>query len=359
MTETQTNVVLVPFMKEVAEKFGTKHEEKQITAGSNEILELIELSKYFPIREIPAQSKYLTKYTKVQIAKLYENILIGNVEVPKLENQKRKTPFSLEEDAVILIFMRLFPKLPISNIIQEFPGIFPIYRSIAEIKSRLYELKMLPNEQLNQIYDKFSKEIAYEKFFGLSCPSEPVNIDEKDAAVNRFIQCRCNYQPFVHQQLSDESKQELAELQSTSELHWQSQFTPNDLAILRSEKLVFYMRREAIMIGRGTLDFDVDVNLSEFGERSCVHISRHQAVITFRPDFNFYITNIGNRIFRVNGVIIQPGKTCRLHDDYLLDFSGILFIFYSNKQLIEDIKMEVDCFMEDPTNEKKSSDSDD
>ncbi|EAX95061.1 hypothetical protein TVAG_428640 [Trichomonas vaginalis G3] len=344
MTETSNfTVVMTPHMKDLASQFDNPPEKPKFIPKPEEVQELIELSLIYPVTEIPAHSKYLFRYTKHQIQEIYKSILNGEIEIPKSKSKINKKEFSLEEDFIILTFIRLQPGSNISNLIEMYGELFPIYRKNSEIKKRYNELKKLPNDKVSEILDKYTREIAYEDLFGTSTQKASEDSTIKDI---KFIQCRCNYQPVIYDQLSSKASDELDRLDKISEIYWQREFSPNDLAILRSEKLKFFMRREAIMIGRGTLDFDVDVNLSEFGERACVHVSRNQAVISFLLDFNFYITNIGNRTFRVNGVVIGPGKKCRLHDEYLLDFSGILLIFYSNRQLIDQIKVALDDSME-------------
>jgi hypothetical protein len=114
------------------------------------------------------------------------------------------------------------------------------------------------------------------------------------------------------------------------------------LAIFRSERNQYFMRREAVLIGRGTLDHDVDIDLTFESDRTCTHISRMQAIVSFLEDNRFYLENVGHRVLRVNGVTIEPGQMCQLPSGALLDFSGTLLIFIANEAFAKEIHGAVD-----------------
>jgi hypothetical protein len=63
-----------------------------------------------------------------------------------------------------------------------------------------------------------------------------------------------------------------------------------------------------------------------------------QVILAFVEDCNFYLENVGNRVFRVNGVVVEAGQICQLPAGALLDFSGTLLMFIPNETLVRDIR---------------------
>ena len=117
-----------------------------------------------------------------------------------------------------------------------------------------------------------------------------------------------------------------------------AKFQPDQLAMLRSEENYFIIKQAAVLLGRNTDKNEVDIDVSYNSDPHCPHISRKQAILSFQPDFNFYIENIGVRAFRINGALLPPGFSCILPPGAMLDFSGALFIFIPNQELINKIK---------------------
>ena len=233
--------------------------------------------------------------------------------------------FDLEEDVFLLIYLRLSssdPSYPLNQFLQDFP-LKPIH-SIASIKDRLLHLSQLSEEEQDSKFQDLSQLISYEKvFFG---PQK-----------TEYAQPLCYYNPLPKVVPTPESEIELKKLSQKFPLFTYSKFGPSDLAILRSENYIYYMRREAILIGRHTIDHHVDVDLNFETHQFCTHISRAQAVLSFQDDYKFYLENVGNRTFRVNGVLIPSTGVCCLPPGALLDFSGALLLFIPNQQLINEL----------------------
>ena len=55
-------------------------------------------------------------------------------------------------------------------------------------------------------------------------------------------------------------------------------------------------------------------------------------------DCNFYIENIGTRLFRVNGVQVLPGNMAKIPPFAILDFSDTMFLFIPNLKFVENVK---------------------
>ena len=350
MTDKDPNYPSFPFIEEKARTFGIE-KQKEIETFPDDIVQLVlEGSFCVPFSQMQFYDPKLIDYTNAQLRTIFEYLFDGKqkitsnnkIDIEKF-NQKPKIPFTIEEQVMILTFLRLFPNADPKNILNEFGDYFVPCRSLNEIVLKTEQMKSLTDEEKEKILDQYAHDITDESLFGLSTLTEPtqelVNVQLRPSD---FLQCRCTYHP--HEEMSidvDKLETEIVPLLDISPHLWADEMTEHDLAILRSDTMKWYMRREAILIGRGSIDFDVDVDLSNFGEKACVHISRHQAILSFLMDYNFYIQNIGNRIFRVNGAPIYPGQMGRLPENAILDFSGILMIFYPNKQLIADLKESV------------------
>ena len=343
---TEQNYPSFDFIEEGAKAFDKKKED-EIQEYPEDITKLVlEGSFAVPFSQMQFFDPKLLNYTNHQLQTIFQNILKGrqnaNFHINDVKEGK-DLEFTAEEQVMILTFIRLFPNEKSTEILKYFGDYFRCCWSLQEISNKVEEMKKLTQAQKDEIYNKFAHDITEEHLFGLST-QETISEDLVKAQLrpNDFLQCRCVYKSqediAVDSHILDN---EIVPLLDIIPHLWYDELTDNDLAILRSDKYKWYMRREAILIGRGSIDFDVDVDLSNFGEKACVHISRHQAIISFLMDYNFYIQNIGNRIFRVNGLPIYPGQMGRLPDNALLDFSGILMIFYPNHRLISDLKESV------------------
>ena len=316
------------FIEEGAKAFDKKKEE-EIQNFPEDISKLVlEGSFSVPFSQMQFYDPKLINYTTYQLRTIFENLISGKEKTKfNITDVKgdHKLQFSSEEQVAILNFIRLFPNEKSSEILKHFGECFRCCWSIQEISDKVEEMKKLTENEKDDIFNKYAHDITEEWLFGLSTEKE-VTEDLAKARLrpNDFLQCRCVYR--THDDVAVDPRvleKEIVPLLEISPHIWNDELTDNDLAILRSDKFKWYMRREAILIGRGSIDFDVDVDLSNFGEKACVHISRHQAIISFLMDYNFYIQNIGNRVFRVNGLPLLPGQMGKLPDNALLDFSGI------------------------------------
>jgi hypothetical protein len=83
------------------------------------------------------------------------------------------------------------------------------------------------------------------------------------------------------------------------------------LAILRRVRNPYLMHREAVLIGCGTIDHDMDICLVFETHRICTNISRMQPILTFVKDCNCYLDKVGNRVFRVTGVVTEAREICQ------------------------------------------------
>jgi hypothetical protein len=244
-------------------------------------------------------------------------------------------PFDKDEDFVLLLAIRnrtQFREMMMAN-----GYVFKAFRSMHSIFERLHFLETLTPAQIDAFYESYANHILSEELaaFSLQC---------SEADARTFSQAICSFVPEFPIDPAPEVAKEiggfLPGLQGLAFCNEQLKKTV--LAILRSERNQYLMRREAVLIGRGTIDRDVDIDLTFETDRTCTHISRMQAILAFVEDCNFYLENVGNRVFRVNGVVLEAGQICQLLPGALLDFSGTLMMFIPNETLVKDIRAALD-----------------
>jgi hypothetical protein len=275
----------------------------------------------------------LEKYAKQELFEKWTSYLRSppnlTIEHRELESCKG---FSQDEDFALLVFMRSSAKF--CDFMRIYGFLFKPFRSDQSLFHRIEYLKTIDQDEF---YSSYAHLILNEQIFHLAA-RETAN----DPAI--FSQAVCS---FVLDQASvaptDEVSEEIGSLvKDMRGLAFSSAEKLPALAILRSEHNEYLMVRQAIVIGRGTADHDVDIDLTFESDRNCCHISRAQAVLSFLEDGFFYVENVGNRAFRVNGLLIESGAMCQLPPGALLDFSGALLMFIPNESLVADIKSALD-----------------
>ena len=281
----------------------------------------------------------LQEFSRHEIHEKWERYLKGEgiEEIPKFEprNVESCLEFDRDEDFVLLSSMR--NGLGFEEMMSEFGFVFKAFRSLAAIKKRADELKNWSSDEIEKFYDAYAHDVLVEEMFDLSTQPK-TTVDPEVLGLSR-----CSYrreQPVVP---TKESEEEVARLMPGIQgPAFAYDGLRHVLAILRSETHEYYMKREALLIGRGTPGHDVDIDLTFETDRTCTHISRAQAILSFMQDCNFYLENIGNRVFRVNGALVEPGKICRLPAGAMLDFSGALLMFIPNEEFVVEIAKAVD-----------------
>jgi hypothetical protein len=268
-------------------------------------------------------------------------ILHDPPDIPPFEPQDIPSclTFDRDEDFILLLFLRLDRPVPFRSFIQEWLFVFKPFRSADSIVDRIEFLRRLSTEFTDEFFESYAQSLLSEEL--ASCAV----VDDPEVDRELFSHSICSFLPEFPIEPTCEVKTQLDSLQTivpglsfSSDLLWRT------LAILRSEKNQYFMRREALLIGRGTVDHPVDVDLTFESDRTCTHISRMQAILAFMEDGHFYLENVGHRVLRVNGRAIEAGQICQLTTGALLDFSGTLLIFIPNDKLVKEIRVAYEAF---------------
>jgi len=116
------------------------------------------------------------------------------------------------------------------------------------------------------------------------------------------------------------------------------EFDNQTLAILRGRAVRYLMRSREITFGRSTADCSVDVNLALEG--AAYKVSRKHGTIKLRSNGDFFICNEGRRPIFVDGAPVLTGNKSKLHNNNVIEISGLRFIFLVNFDLIQAIRTE-------------------
>ncbi|KAH0791291.1 microspherule protein 1-like isoform X1 [Histomonas meleagridis] len=267
----------------------------------------------------------LYKYSKGELRSFWLQYLHTPPEILFEPDNIPTVPFTQDEDFALLTYIRNENEISFPDFMNKFGFVFKPCRSMKSIIDRLNEIRNLdPSEFLNEYVQKVTNEYK----FHLS------TVNTKNASFYGHNRCIPNNVNIEYEKEKVDAEINMLE----SNLQIFSSSMKDCLAILRGENFEYRMCRESVMIGRGTADFDVDVDLTSAGLTSCTHVSRNQALLSFMDDFNFYLENIGNRQFRVNGKLIPCGCSCILKPGAILDFMDALLIFIPNMKFISDLK---------------------
>ncbi|KAH0790434.1 microspherule protein 1 [Histomonas meleagridis] len=276
-------------------------------------------SLYVPFDELQILNP-LQQYTKSEIKSHWHSILHAPPEVVfKPEDIDIKVKFDLEEDYLLLTYIRLKDTISLDDFIQKFISNFKQIHSRESIIQRIQELELLDETQKQNIITRFTNQTIDEFQFHTYMThtnSSPVNYPTRHGIMENH-------------DVLDES---ISYLQHNLQFYAFPNNDDSTLALLRSETYEYTMHRRTILIGRGS---HCDVNLLLECPSNSLHISRNQAILSFMQDYNFYLENIGTVPFRVNGALILPTATCRLPSGAILDFSDTLLMFIPNLRFIE------------------------
>ncbi|XP_031269098.1 uncharacterized protein LOC116127598 isoform X1 [Pistacia vera] len=100
-------------------------------------------------------------------------------------------------------------------------------------------------------------------------------------------------------------------------------------AILCGRYSKHYIKKPEVLLGRGTEDVVVDIDLGREGRAN--KISRRQAIISMDKVGSFHLKNLGKFSISVNNKEVAPGQSLSLNSGCLIEIRGMPFIFETNK----------------------------
>ncbi|KAI3973938.1 hypothetical protein MKX01_030514 [Papaver californicum] len=103
-------------------------------------------------------------------------------------------------------------------------------------------------------------------------------------------------------------------------------------AIFYGRHLKYYIKKPEVLLGRGTGDVSVDIDLGREGRAN--KISRRQAIIKMEKDGSFYLKNLGKCSIIVNSTELPGGHRLKLSSSCLIEIRDMKFLFEVNHNLV-------------------------
>lgn len=288
----------------------------------------------------------LEKYSQSQLRNMFGTVLRDPNRVVESHVPNYNPKWDVEEDFILLTYLSSCRQTGLDEFIREYGESIKPCRSRSDIDKRLHELSALSAEECDAILEKFSKKTVLEqRFYESLNTKDRTVVDRGHPRMPQIEQCDCLQVEYPDCDVSDAANEEIAKLDRLVPFMTAQLFQANDLAVLMGLNVSYTMRKRMIILGRGTQDTPVDVDLGYLTNHICAHVSRQQALLQFMPDGNFYIENVGNSMFRVSGKILKPGQYARVDANAILDFADNILVFMPNTELVAEIKGKLDDYM--------------
>lgn len=323
-----------------------QEEEKDIEISDELARTIVQAMLTVPLPYSQVCVPGLEKYSQGELRNMFGRLLHDPTRTIPFEPPSYKPPWNNEEDFILLVYLSSSTETVIDDFVREYGETLSPCRSREDIEQRLHELSMMSAEERDEILETFSRKTVLEqRFYESVTAKDRLTIDRSHLRGPQIEQCECIQNEYPDYPVTDEANREIEKLEALVPMMTEELFQANDLAVLMGTNVSYTMRKQMIIIGRGTQDTPVDVDISYLADHICPHVSRHQAVLQFMMDGNFYIENVGNSIFRVSGKIIKPGQYARVDANALLDFADNVLVFVPNGKLIKEITQKLDDHM--------------
>ncbi|RZC50471.1 hypothetical protein C5167_018897 [Papaver somniferum] len=131
----------------------------------------------------------------------------------------------------------------------------------------------------------------------------------------------------------DDTKRSIIKLEQGANSYMQRAVASQKaFAIFYGRHLKYYIKKPEVLLGRGTGDVSVDIDLGREGRAN--KISRRQAIIKMEKDGSFYLKNLGKCSLMVNGTELPGGHRLKLSSSCLIEIRDMKFLFEVNHYLV-------------------------
>ncbi|KAL4363711.1 hypothetical protein GQ457_04G019560 [Hibiscus cannabinus] len=104
-------------------------------------------------------------------------------------------------------------------------------------------------------------------------------------------------------------------------------------AVLYGLHMKHYIKESEVILGRATMDVDVDIDLGREGRAN--KISRRQAIIKMEEDGSFSLKNLGKSSVFLNGKEVSTGQLMALGSSSLIEIRDMAFVFEIDQNSVE------------------------
>ncbi|KAK8587124.1 hypothetical protein V6N13_086129 [Hibiscus sabdariffa] len=105
------------------------------------------------------------------------------------------------------------------------------------------------------------------------------------------------------------------------------------LAVLYGLHMKYYIKEPEVILGRSTMDVDVDIDLGREGRAN--KISRRQAIIKLEEDGSFSLKNLGKSCIFLNGKEVSSGQLTALGSSSVIEIRDMAFAFEINPNSVK------------------------
>ncbi|XP_044511658.1 uncharacterized protein LOC123229775 isoform X2 [Mangifera indica] len=138
------------------------------------------------------------------------------------------------------------------------------------------------------------------------------------------------YEQEVSKYQHEDSKKAIMRLEQGANAYMQRAIASHGaFAILYGRYSKHYIKKPEVLLGRGTEDVIVDIDLGRKGRAN--KISRQQAIISMDKVGSFHLKNLGKFSISVNSKEVAPGQSLTLNSSCLIEIRGMPFIFETNQ----------------------------
>ncbi|KAJ8772690.1 hypothetical protein K2173_027867 [Erythroxylum novogranatense] len=133
---------------------------------------------------------------------------------------------------------------------------------------------------------------------------------------------------------NEETKRAIIRLEQCAHSYMQRAIASHGaFAVLYGHHCKHYIKKPEVLIGRGTEDVTVDIDLGREGRAN--KISRRQAIINLDKSGCFHIKNLGKVSISMNDKEIAPGQSSILTPNCLIEIRGLAYIFETNQTCVK------------------------
>ncbi|GMI76961.1 hypothetical protein HRI_001365400 [Hibiscus trionum] len=159
-----------------------------------------------------------------------------------------------------------------------------------------------------------------------------------EAMILEMDLCPEEFDSFIRREVSryqdEHSKRTIIRLEQGAQSAMQRAIASRGaLAVLYGLHMKYYIKESEVILGRATMDVDVDIDLGREGRAN--KISRRQAIIKLEEDGSFSLKNLGKTSIFLNGKEVSTGQLMALGSSSVIEIRDMAFAFEINPKSVK------------------------
>ncbi|KAK8887800.1 Microspherule protein 1 [Tritrichomonas musculus] len=290
-----------------------------------------------PFTEFQRNIPMLSNKCPKAIVSRFQEIISNPALIQKVNNEcksdiisYKSAPWTKHENLSLIRLVHNNKKCNHLQFLIKYPMLFHPSRTASSLNASFVRLKSKDHISLSDQLSQFNA--AVEKIHEecknlelLPFPGESELKEDPKTAIEKLL-----YPPKLEKEESTTQEYNIESFRQTAN----EKMSKKSFAALVTSGAVKLVEKCRTIFGRASPKCTPDVDLAEFNLQS---ISRNHCAIFLAKDLNFYIECLGSMIM-VNTYIFQKGNIVQIHDTDLLDIGGVPFVFFENKELMENLR---------------------